>query len=48
MKLVNMVIEEGYAVTRASKKLCIKLCTARVILSKYRKTGTFPMKKTTK
>jgi hypothetical protein len=31
-------------VTKAAKKLSIKLCTARIILKKYKETGRFPMK----
>jgi hypothetical protein len=31
-----MVAEEGQAVTKAAKKLSIKLCTARIILKKYK------------
>jgi transposase len=39
-----MVQEENQAVTKAAKKLSIKLCTARIILKKYKETGLFPMK----
>lgn len=40
-----MVNNEGYSIARAIKKLNIKLTTARLILQKYKETGTFPMRK---
>lgn len=43
--LVNMVNNEGYSIARAIKKLNIKLTTARLILQRYKETGTFPMRK---
>jgi hypothetical protein len=38
------VTECAQTVTKAAKKLSIKLCTARIILKKYKETGLFPMK----
>lgn len=40
-----MVNNEGYSIARAIKKLNIKLTTARLILQRYKETGTFPMRK---
>jgi transposase len=34
-----MVVERGESLTKTSKKLNIKLSTAKLILRKYRKTG---------
>ena len=43
--LVKMVEVEGLSIVASVKRLKIKLTTARLILQKYRKTGTFPMRK---
>jgi len=40
-----MVLEENAVVNKAAKKLAIKLCTARLILKKYKENGSYPMKK---
>lgn len=43
-RLIQMVNEEGIPISKASKKLKIKLTTARLILKKYNETGEFPMR----
>lgn len=40
-----MVLEEGFSIANAIKKLSIKLTTARLIIQKYKETGMFPMRK---
>jgi hypothetical protein len=40
-----MVQEEGQSIANSIKKLKIKLTTARLILQKYKETGTYPMRK---
>ena len=40
-----MINNEGYSIARAIKKLNIKLTAARLILQRYKETGTFPMRK---
>jgi len=40
-----MVFEQNMSVVRASKKLELKVCTARSILSKYTKQGLIYDKK---
>ena len=47
-KLIKMVLKEGRTVTRAARKLSIKICTARLIVENYKATGGFPMKRTKK
>lgn len=37
--LIDLVIGKGDSLTKTSKKLNIKLSTAKLILRKYRKTG---------
>jgi transposase len=37
--MIELVIERGESLTKVSKKLNIKLSTAKLILRKYRKTG---------
>jgi transposase len=44
-QLVRMVQEEGQSIANSIKKLKIKLTTARLILQKYKETGTYPMRK---
>ena len=39
-----MVNEQGISLSKASKKLKIKLTTARLILKKYNETGAYPMR----
>ena len=39
-----MVKEEGISLSKVSKKLKIKLTTARLILKKYNESGSFPMR----
>ncbi len=39
LKLIEMVFEQKMSVVRASKKLELKVCTARSILSKYKQKG---------
>ena len=40
-----MVFEQNMSVVRAAKKLELKVCTARSILSKYKKKGVIYDKK---
>ena len=40
-----MVVEQEQPIVRVAKKLLIKLPTARLIVEKYNKTGTFTIKK---
>lgn len=39
-----MVQGEGLIISKAAKKLKLKLTTARLILKKYKLTGEFPMR----
>jgi len=39
-----MIINEGLSLSKVSKKLKLKLTTARLILKKYMETGNFPMR----
>ena len=39
-----MIINEGLSLSKVSKKLKLKLTTARLILKKYKETGSFPMR----
>ena len=39
-----MIMNEGFSLSNVSKKLKLKLTTARLILKKYKETGTFPMR----
>jgi transposase len=41
---VELVEEQGQALSKVVKKLKIKLTTARLIITKYRQTGEFPMR----
>lgn len=43
--LVKLVHNQGESISSTIKKLKIKLTTARLILQKYKETGTFPMRK---
>jgi len=43
-RLVEMIINEGFTLSKVSKKLKLKLTTARLILKKYKQTGAFPMR----
>ena len=40
-----MVINEGNTITKAAKKLIIKVPTARIIIKKYKERGTFTVRK---
>jgi hypothetical protein len=40
-----MVINEGNTITKAAKKLIIKVPTARIIIKKYNERGTFTVRK---
>ena len=40
-KLVKMVLEDGWTINKARKKLGIKPSTAKLIIKKYKTTGTF-------
>lgn len=37
--LIDLIVGKGESLTKTSKKLSIKLSTAKLILRKYRKTG---------
>jgi len=39
-----MIMNEGFSLSKVSKKLKLKLTTARLILKKYKETGAFPMR----
>ncbi len=43
--LVQYVLEDGFTISKAIKKLGLKLTTARLILQKFKETGEFPMRK---
>jgi len=43
--LVKLVLEEGYSIARAIRKLSLRLTTARLIIKNYKENGTFPMRK---
>lgn len=45
MKLTSMVIDEGHSIARAAKKLNLKSSTAKLIMKRYRETGTFYQKR---
>jgi transposase len=42
--LVKMVLEEGQSIACAARRLGLKPSTARMILNKFKSTGTYPMK----
>jgi transposase len=39
-----LIVNEGLTLSKVSKKLKLKLTTARLILKKYKETGAFPMR----
>lgn len=39
-----MIVNEGLSLSKVSKKLKLKLTTARLILKKYKESGDFPMR----
>ena len=39
VKLINLVIEQGLGMSKAAKKMNIKLSTAKVIVANYTKRG---------
>lgn len=45
IKLIDLVLNKGFTVVKASKLLQLKLCTARNILNKYKKMGLIYDKK---
>jgi len=45
LKLIDMVEKQKIGVTRAARKLRLKIPTAKVILSSYRKKGVVFQKK---
>lgn len=44
-QLIEMVFEKNRPINKASKRLGIKYSTAKLIVKKYKETGTFFMKK---
>lgn len=46
MRLVNLVLEESYSIARAGRKLSIKPSTAKLIVKRFRETGTFATRNT--
>ena len=40
LKLIDLVQKQNMTVVKASKKLELKVCTARSILAKYQKSGS--------
>lgn len=45
MLLVQLVVEEGKTLSEAGRKLQINPSTVRLIINKYKDTGTYFMKK---
>jgi transposase len=45
MKLVEAVLSGKTSITKAAKKIGIKLSTAKLIVKKYRRDGTFHIPK---
>lgn len=45
MALVRLVVEEGRTLSEAGRKLHINPSTVRLIIKKYKETGTFFMKR---
>lgn len=41
MALVRLVVEEGHSLSEAGRKLHINPSTVRLIVKKYRETGTY-------
>ena len=39
------MLTDNVSITKAAKRIKIKLATARLIVKKFKETGTFPMKK---
>jgi hypothetical protein len=48
VKLLQLIEEEGYGVTRAARHLRLKIPTAKAILYTYRKNGRIYSKKNDK
>ena len=48
VKLIDLIEKEGYGVTKAARQLRVKIPTAKVILSNYRKKGHIYLKKNDK
>jgi len=40
-RLVAFVVEEGYLISKAAHKLNIKLSTAKLIVNRFRRDGTY-------
>jgi transposase len=42
---VELVTQKDYIIAKAARRLGIKASTARMIINKFKQTGTYPMKK---
>ena len=42
--LVSLVVNEGFTIARAARRVTIRASTARMIINKYKETGTYPIK----